>query len=218
MNLETGEMAERDIAMTETGRVLGKEERERERGRERERKRHWLASFSKWWIYNINFRDGQVAQANGTLMTENCIEPFSLSSIPLAMRTVTHLKSRFTSPLPLHDADQWPTLEGDTRNRVFDVCGSLGFLRVMRIRFESRLTSHGEVALFPLAVTRKLLILSSLSSHNAVTRGWFCSLYKYVCREMEIGWQSIHRCLTVINCWREGTLELKELLEFKWLF
>lgn len=72
----------------------------------------------------------------------------------------------------------------------------------MRIRFESRLTSHGEVVLFPLAVTRKLLILSSPSSHNAVTRGWFYSPYKYVCREMEIGWQSIHRCLTVINCWR----------------
>lgn len=168
MNLETREMAERDIAMTETAGVGERGERERERERGKERKRHWLASFSKWWIYNINFRDGQVVQANGTLMTENCIE---LSSLPLAMRTVTHLKSRFTSPLPLRDADQWPTLEGDTRNRVFDVCGSLGFLRVMRIRFESRLTSHAEVVLFPLAVTRKLLILSSLSSHNAVTRG-----------------------------------------------
>lgn len=190
MNLETREMAERDIAITETAGVGKRGERERERERGKERKRHWLASFSKWWIYNINFRDGQVVQANGTLMTENCIE---LSSLPLAMRTVTHLKSRFTSPLPLRDADQWPTLEGDTRNRVFDVCGSLGFLRVMRIRFESRLTSHAEVVLFPLAVTRKLLILSSLSSHNAVTRGWFYSLYKYVCREMEIGWQSIHR-------------------------
>lgn len=103
MNLETREMAERDIAMTETAGVGERGERERERERGKERKRHWLASFSKWWIYNINFRDGQVVQANGTLMTENCIE---LSSLPLAMRTVTHLKSRFTSPLPLRDADQ----------------------------------------------------------------------------------------------------------------
>lgn len=100
MNLETGEMAERDIAMTETAGVgeRGERKRERERGKEGKREKdHWLASFSKWWIYNINFRDGQVAQANGTLMTENCIE---LSSLPLAMRTVTHLKSRFTSPPP----------------------------------------------------------------------------------------------------------------------
>lgn len=34
----------------------------------------------------------------------------------------------------------------DTRNRVFDACGSLEFLRVMQIRLEFRLTSHAEVA------------------------------------------------------------------------
>lgn len=111
MNLETGEMAERDIAMTETAGVGERGERKRERGKEGKREKdHWLASFSKWWIYNINFRDGQVAQTNGTLMTENCIE---LSSLPLAMRTVTHLKSRFTSPPP----SPWRWSMTDSRGR-----------------------------------------------------------------------------------------------------
>lgn len=37
MNLETGEMAERDIAMTETAGVGERGERKRERGKERKR-------------------------------------------------------------------------------------------------------------------------------------------------------------------------------------
>lgn len=43
--------------------------------RTREKESAGLAWFLKCWIYNINFRDGQVSPANGTLMTENYIEP-----------------------------------------------------------------------------------------------------------------------------------------------